>query len=47
MNSYIKWEIFNIDQKFKKSNEILQNNLTFLQNELIEKDEIIKTLLET
>ena len=60
MKSYIKCEIFNIDQKIKslyecfnsvkeieKSNEVLQTNVTFLQNELIRKGEIIKSLLET
>ena len=60
MESYIKCEISNIDQKIKslyecfngvketeKSNEVLQKNVTFLQNELIRKDEIIKSLLET
>ena len=60
MKSYIKCEIYNIDQKIKslyecfngvketeKSNEVLQKNVTFLPNELIRKDEIIKSLFET
>lgn len=33
--------------KFWKGKKILQKNVAFLQNELIGKDEVIKTLLET
>ena len=40
-------ECFNGVKETKKSNEVLQKNVTFLQNELIRKDEIIKSLLET
>ena len=40
-------ECFNGVKETKKSNEVLQKNATFLQNELIRKDEITKSLLET
>ena len=40
-------ECFNGVKETEKSNEVLQKNVTFLQNELIKKDEIIKSLLET
>ena len=40
-------ECFNGVKETKKSNEVLQKNVTFLQNELIRKDEITKSLLET
>ena len=40
-------ECFNGVKETEKSNEVLQKNVTFLQNELIRKDEIIKSLLET
>ena len=41
------YECFNGVKETEKSNEVLQKNVTFLQNELIRKDEIIKSLLET
>ena len=44
------YEWFNRVKETKKSNEVLQKMLLFLQNELIRKDEIIKTqtsILET
>ena len=40
-------ECFNDVKEIEKSNEVPQKNVTFLQNELITKDEIIKSLLET
>ena len=40
-------ECFNGVKETKKSNEVLQKNVTFLQSELIRKDEITKSLLET
>ena len=40
-------ECFNSVKETEKSNEMLQINVTFLQNELIRKDEVIKSLLET
>ena len=55
MKSYIKcdqkikslYECFNCVKETGKSNEMLQNIFTFLQNVIIRKDQIIKTLLET
>ena len=41
------YERVNGVKETEKSNEVLQKNVTFLQNELIRKDEIIKSLLET
>ena len=41
------YECLNDLKETEKSNEVLQKNVTFLQNELIRKDEIIKSLLET
>ena len=41
------YECFNGVKEIEKSNEVLQKNVTFLQNELIRKYEIIKSLLET
>ena len=41
------YECFNDVKETEKSNEVLQKNVTVLQNELIRKDEIIKSLLET
>ena len=41
------YECFNGVKETEKSNDVLQKNVTFLQNELIRKDEIIKSLLET
>ena len=41
------YEWFNRVKETKKWNEVLQKMLIFLQNELIRKDEIIKSLLET
>ena len=40
-------ECFNGVKETEKSNEVLQKNVAFLQNELIRKDEITKSLLET
>ena len=40
------YECFNSVKETEKSNEVFQKNVTFLQNELIRKDEIIKSLLE-
>ena len=41
------YECFNGVNETEKSNEVLQKNVTFLPNELIRKDEIMKSLLET
>ena len=41
------YECFNGVKETEKSNEVLQKNVTFLPNELIRKDEIIKSLFET
>ena len=41
------YEYFNSIKETEKLNELLQKNVTFLLNELIRKDEIIKSLLET
>ena len=41
------YQCFNGVKHPEKSNEMLQKNVTFLQNELIRQDEIIKSLLET
>ena len=41
------YECFNSVEETEKSNEVLQKNIILLQNELITKDEIIKSLLET
>ena len=41
------YECFNGVKETEESNEVLQKNVTFLPNELIRKDEIIKSLLET
>ena len=41
------YECFNGVKETEKSNEVLQKNVTFLQNELIRMDKIIKSLLET
>ena len=41
------YECFNGVKETEKSNEVLQENVSFLQNELIRKDEIIKSLFET
>ena len=40
------YECFNDVKETEKSIEVLQKNVTFLQNELIRKDDIIKSLLE-
>ena len=41
------YECFNGVKHPEKSNEMRQKNVTFLQNELIKQDEIMKSLLET
>ena len=41
------YECFNGVKETKKSNLNASKNITFLQNELIRKDELIKTLLDT
>ena len=41
------YECFNSVKETEKSNEVFQKNVTFLQNKLIRKDEIIKSFLET
>ena len=40
------YECFNDVKETEKSIEVLQKNVTFLQNELIRKNAIIKSLLE-
>ena len=41
------YECLNDLKETEKPNEVLQKNVTFLQNELIRMDKIIKSLLET
>ena len=41
------YDCFNSVKETGKSNEVLQKNVAFLQNKLIRKDEMIKSLLET